>query len=325
MSNLGAIVSQARQLAEKIKQKEQTSKAKSGANAALIRKLTEMERAYNKSSQQQMPDYSTLLPAAPEVKEPVVKSQAQLMKEASTAVKQQAGQYRKQTLEKAGEKLGSLEEQQLQTAEKQHRELDNAYAAFEQGRQQISDASIRQGLTHSTIKNEWQRLNTGEYLTDFEDIKQRYDARIAELSRQMEAVNTAKLQSLADYNLKQAAEYENTLSRLTAEQVKEIEKINEYNKQTLSQQQQRQKQVAALEEKWRAEQQQKLKEQQEKERLDGYSGEKELEMRRRYDTALNFYKSMDKKEALRLIEENKGDLRNMLGLYFDRLLSDIGG
>lgn len=312
-----------RQLAEKIKQRDRDQKQSSGANSALIKKLTQMENAYKDSTRQAMPDYNKMLDVAPSIKPLAVKSEAQLMSEAKLQLEKQSAQFKQQLKDKSEAEIDSLEQQQLKTVQSRQNELDKALAAFGNNRQDISDSAIRQGLTHSTIKEGWQQQNTREYLSGFEEINRQYEAKIMQIGRQIEAVNSAKLQSLYEYNLKQASEYEKTLAKLTAEQLKEIEAVNAYNKKALAQQQQRDEQIAALEARWRKEQRQKELAQQETEITEGYSGEKKLEMLNRYNTALEFYKKYEKKEAKRLIEESKEDLRKILGLYYDRLINEI--
>lgn len=321
--NAASAVSLIKKLADKIKQRDRNQKESSSANAALIKKLTQMESAYKESRAQPMPDYDKVLTAAPQVKSVTLKSDAQLMSEASQQLQRQSAQFKQQTQDKADLTIDSLEQQQLKAAQAQKKELDKAYAEFGNNRQDISDATIRQGLTHSTIKDVWQQQNIQDYSSGFDAIKQQYDVKIAQIGREIDAVNSAKLQSLYEYNLKQASEYEKTLAKLTAEQLKEVEAMNAYNKKVLTQQQKRDEQIAALEAEWRKEQRQKELAAQEIERAEGYSGEKQLEMLSRYNTALKFYEKYDKKEARRLIDKNKEDLRKTLGLYYDRLMSEI--
>lgn len=312
-----------RQLSDKMKQKKSDEQKNNSANIALIKKLAQMESAYNASNKQPMPDYDKQLAEAPQIKPVVLKSEQQLMSEAKAQMKKQAEQFQENTSEKAATQVENLYNQQLKAAEKHQEQLDQAAFNFDNSSQKIVNSTIRQGLTHSTIKDAWQSQNLQDYNQEIDAIRQQYDTKVIEYESKIAAVNAAKIQSLAEYNLKQAAECEKILAKLTAEHLKEIESINAYNKKALAQQQQREKQKAALAAQWLKDERQKQTALEEIEKEAGYSGEKQLEMQNRYNTALEFYANLDKKEALRLIDESKADLKKILGLYYDRLIDEI--
>ncbi len=299
MSATLGIIQQIKNLVNIMKKKDQKNQQTSTANRALIDRLLEMQKAYNQNTLTQPKDYSQPAPL------PSSKSEAQLKEEASQYVSDLVEQNRQKIEAKTTEKISKLEDKQLKALRKYTDSQDKSQKKHQTQEEYITARTIKQGLTHSSIRDDWQLKNTQDYLSTMEIIRRDYDDQIAQIETQINIINTAKLQALADYDLTLSATYEKKLQQLRSEQINAIERVNAYNRDY-----ERQLEQFRLEELAR-------------EMKEGYSGEKAVEMQNRYEQALSFYKSLDRSKALKLIEENKSDLKQTLGWYYMQLVNEI--
>lgn len=307
---MGATVntlSQVKGLVAKIKQKENNIKDYNSANRALINKLLQMESAYKQKSASANPDYKRSISTEGGSLAPVIKSDNEIMQEASKYVSDLASENKRKIDSQANEKISKIESKGIKAYENQQEKHNKSLSDFNKNKDYITSKTIKQGLTHSSIKEDWQNKNLNEYLSAYDAIRADYNRYMDELGKEINMINSARTQSLSDYNLKLASEYERKLQQLKNEQIKAIEKLNSYNN---------------LIERESNDNKQKQAEY-EKELAEGYSGEKAVEMDNRYNEALNFYKSMDNKIAVKYIEENSEELKRTLGLYYTKLLEEI--
>ncbi len=298
------IISQVRNIANAIKNTDKKRKEASSANKALINKLLEMEKAYNEKTAKPTPNYDKQVPQSLS-STPTLKDDKQLQQEATDYVSQMVEQHRQQTEAKAKEKITKLEDKRLQGYKKYTDSQEKTTDKFGATEEKITGKTIRQGITHSSIKEDWHRENMENYLHTMEIIRQDYDEYMAQIDAQISLINQAKQQSLAEYDITLAALYEKKLQELRKEQIASMEEQEKYEKHY-------------------KEQADKLYQQQlEKELLEGYSGEKAVEMEERYGKALEFYKSLDKSKALKYIADNKSQLKQTLGWYYWELVEEI--
>lgn len=302
MSATLGIINQIKSLVDIVKKKDKKNKETTSANRALINKLLGMQSAYNNKEISFAPEYSQTISIS---NKPSIKSDIQLQEEAAKHVSDLLAENKKKAEAKAYEKIVKLEDKQLKAYRKFTDSQDKLASQLDSQKEYITSKVIRQGLTHSSIRDDWQQKNTQDYLSAMEYVKRDYADQVAQIEAQINIINTAKIQSLADYDLALASAYEKRLQQLREEQIKIIEKQDSYNRFY-------QGQMDILEQ-----------EQLEQELLEGYSGEKAIEMENRYQQALSFYKSLDKKRALNLIEDNKLELKQTLGWYYMRLIEEI--
>lgn len=318
MSTTHDILKQVKGLVTKIKQKDEKIQNENSANKALINSLLQMENSYKEKNIKAAPDYSNVFL---ENTQPALqlKDENALKKEASQYISNLANENLKKINESTKNKLENIEGLQIAASEKQKEKAQKASNNFEDKREKIGSSTIRQGITNSSIKQSWLDSNVRGYVDSLHAIKNEYATQIKNLDRQIDIIKSSKEQSLYDYNLKLASEYEKKLAKLKDEQLKAIEKLGTYEKL----EEKNQNQITKLEMQWEKEQQQIEDEQLQRELQEGYTGEKALEMENRYKTALEFYEGVDRATALKMIEKNKEDLKETLGLYYTRLIKDI--
>lgn len=305
MSATVNILSQVKGLVDVIKKNQTQKKDNNSANRALINKLLQMESAYNSRQTQKTPDYSKPITQTPSKPAVSYKNDSQLRQEASDYVDSIAAENKKKQQQKAAEKIDTLQSKGIKAYQKSVDEQKKSLDEFSKNKEYISGRMIRQGLTNSSIKEDWHELNRDDYLQAIDTIRAGYNEYMAGLNKEIELINSALSQSLSDYNLTLAATYETKLQQLKEEQLKAIEKLNSYNNLYAKNQEYEGGHLT------------------EKEFEEGYSGEKALEMENRYKEAINLYGSMDKNSALKYIEDNSSELKQTLGLYYARLLEEI--
>lgn len=320
---MNGVLGQVKGLVDKIQRSQNIVKEYNSANRALINKLLSMESAYKQKSQPKMPDYSNILPKAENSSLPKVSTKEQLKEQASDYITELKQQNKIKAENKAQEQISKIQLKQIKGYENLNNQEKIAFENFSSGKENITEKTIRQGLTNSSITKNWHDENSQEYFRLIDQIRLQHRNYMDELNRQIEIVNSAKQQSLSEYNLKMAAEYEKKLKNLQDEQIKSISELNSYNQLYDAQEKSRQQEIEKLQQEWTSQQEQIQKQQFEKELKDGYAGEKALEMENRYKQALSFYQSLDKKRALGFIEENSAELKKTLGVYYQRLLNDI--
>lgn len=299
-----------------------------GRSLALVEKLKAMDSEYKKATAAPKPDLSAIpqsLGLQPKVFVP--KTDDEIVEAAETAL-----------LPAYEQKTGKLASDADQAISKLESSAQNAQADFEgkisnlemQGDNRIkqhSDRMIVQGIVNSSVYQTGLDDISGSLITQMSQAKSALDIKLLEIEGKITQTRLGLEQALYQYDLQYAAGLEAKVNSLRLEQEKLKEEVNTYNKKIAEQELkyglEREKKIAEIQAehiKQTAEQQERQKE---TERELGYSGAKAEEMENRYKLALDTYNNLDKDVALDLINKQNAELKQTLGLYYQRLINAI--
>lgn len=219
-------------------------------------------------------------------------------------------------------KVGELESKKKTSGEEsaiKSGEIDDKYENIKQA---IVNGLIQRGLYRSSIK--------GSQTKAAEDAKQsEQDALSAELAKklgaydaQIEKLRGEENVALEQLDLSYAQKLESEIQSLLDKRAKEIASIDDYNNKL------KEKEAKYIENRTKAIEKQlaqRLKDELEIKAMEnkyGYAGEKAENYSQRYDLAFEYYNSLPKDVALKMIDGNV-DLQKYLGNYFGKLVTVI--
>lgn len=290
------------------------------ANQALISNLKEMESAYIKKQEDKIPDYESMLPKSvnTELKAYEEKSENELLAEARSAVISGIEEKAKKLNETTDSKLYNLENKLLTKGTDLTQDADKLERNFSTAEQNTAESAVRQGIAVSSIYDEAQKNLYDNYLAGMDSIRTEYQLLEESITREMTALDSARQEALMGYDLSAAAEIEKKLAALRNEQQSAINAVNKYNQTVVKAQEDREAALATLKQDWINSFTYQLR----NETIEGYTGENAVEMAERYNTAKEFYFSLNKADAKKLLSQNASELTAVLGSYYMQLLRE---
>lgn len=293
MSATLTLIKKIKEITDNIKSGQQRQKKNKAGHQKLIESLVEMEKVY---TQRTAAGKSGI---AFEAASGTGKSAEEL---ASAHISALAQRQREEQEAKALKRIEETEEKQKKAFESKVKQESQTYSEFQKRQEQDLSKIITQGLTRSSIAEQMTERTLKEYLAKMGEIRKSYDMEIEALNNQKAIINVEKEKALREFNLSLSAEYENKLAEIKERQLQAAQMLAESEERYRLEEETRKNKRGSLIE---------------------YQGEEQEEMRQRYLKALEFYKSMDKKEALKLIERSD-ELKRLLGLYYAELVEEIG-
>ncbi len=303
----------------------QISAEQRAQNDSLVKRLRELEAKYKERDAIPQPDYETLFaPTLGLVPKPVPEiSDEDIQERAEGAL---LPDYTKKVDKVELDTFASLSnlDKKITGADIKYNEdmynLDKAFSAL-MDRQRHS--MIKQGIIHSSISANTLTDTESEKVRALTERKEKYTATLNDYNKAIELVEQNRLYALKEYELKFAADLEGKIIALKKERDNLIGAINTYNakiiKEEAAYQKYKEDSISKMEKERQIAQEQLDKETAKREQVTGYTGPKALEMDARYRYALEFYNSLPKEVALKLIEENESVLASTLGFYFGDL------
>ena len=219
-------------------------------------------------------------------------------------------------------KVGEVENKK-QSANKENEAKENQLnEKYEEVEKAIINSLISKGLYNSSIKGAQQKASEESKLSELEGLRSELDKKIGDYDAQIEKLKGEENVALEQLDLSYAQKVQNEIKSLLEKRDKDIKSIEDYNNKL------KEKELKYIEERAKAIEEQlaqRLKDEQYLKYLEnknGYAGEKAENYTQRYNVAFDFYNSMPKNVALKMINENK-DLQGYLGNYFGRLVNAI--
>lgn len=211
------------------------------------------------------------------------------------------------------------------TLREDYEQLGELYAEL---RKQTENDALRRGLGRSSIKTGALSDLDADRANAENASKAAYDAEMAEVGAQLDALRKEQDAALEQLDLKYAAELEERIAELKEERDATAKKYAEYNNKVAEKEQeyavQREEDIAdflAEREKERLEREETQREQEAKY---GYTGEKQENYSKRYDLAFEFYSSLSPDIAADALAASP-NMRYFLGNYYDKLMSALQG
>ena len=198
--------------------------------------------------------------------------------------------------------------------------LENKYKEMEKA---IINGLIQKGLYNSSIKGSQTKASEDAKEYEKKELSNDLNKKIDNYDAQIEKLRGEENVALEQLDLSYAQKLSKEIDSLIEKRNKEINSIDDYNNKL------KQKELKYIEDRAKAIEEQlaqRLKDEQYMKYLEnknGYSGEKEENYTQRYNLAFEFYDSMPKSVALKMINENK-QLQDYLGNYYGKLVTSIG-
>ncbi|NLL55870.1 MAG: hypothetical protein GX242_01500 [Clostridiales bacterium] len=308
-----------------IKTFQGTTKEQKQGNKTLIDTLREMESAYLEQMAKSVPDYDKVLPKSTggTLKTYQEKSHDELQNQAEDMV---VGD-----IETKINKLNQTTEKKINDlAKKLSSSQEVMEIAAEKSQDKLQDTTItnlynatNKGIVNSSIYENLQQNAYDIYKEELIKIKNDFDTLNSEIEKEISVLSFNKQTALREFDLEKAVKIEKQLDKLKSDQQATIASINSYNKKILDAetkfQQDRVKTMEKMASEWR-----KAKDEQyAMEKMSGYTGDNLTEMNKRYELAKDFYFSISKQNAKKLIEQNQNALKEALGeVYYKRLYEE---
>lgn len=296
-------------------------------HSGLIDRLKEMEKAYKEKTKLPPPDYGSFLPPTLglEQKEYVPLTPEEILKKAESELLPSYQINVEKETAAAQKKLSGIEEKRKKAETSENAEKQNLDAALEELLKRQQYSVINRGVVNSSINAEGKR-NINEYgAREFLRIESEYDAVYRGLKAEEDYLNLSYQNALKSYDLKYALDLEKRLSALQLAEEKRLKEIEAYNRKLEEQEAAYQKQRDA-EIKKREEKRTRLEELMKRANAQspGFSEAEGAEYEKRFDTAAQFYRSLDKETAETLFLESAEELKELLGNeYFNRLYLEL--
>jgi hypothetical protein len=310
---------------EAIKSLQGVSTESKSGNEALINSLQEMEDAYVDTQSSNMPNYEEIIPESTNaiMKTYDEKTDEELLEEAKQSLMPSYTEKVNSLNESTDEKVADLQTKLSSEELDSNADMAESEEDFVEDTTSATNLAVNNGISNSSIVTNMKESILNEYRSEIETITNEYTVLSNSIKEEIELLYQSKENSLLEYDLTQAVEIEKELATLKSAQQSAIASINKYNEQLIEAeteyQSTRTAEIASLQEEWRNTQSEQL----EYEQINGYSGDNLVEMDNRYDMAKEFYFSITKSDASKLIEENAESLKNSLGAsYYAKLVEE---
>ncbi len=291
-------------------------------NEQLVRRLKELEAKRKEREALPQPDYETLfaptLGLAPKPNPEI--TDEDIADRAETAL---LPDYTKKVDKVELDTFASLAnmDKKITSADiKYNEDIRNLDRAFGELMERQVQNMVKQGIIHSSISANTFTDTAKERERTLAERAEKYTATLHDYNKAIELIEQNRVYALQEYELKFAADLEGKIIALKKERDNLIAAVNTYNakiiKDEAAYQKYREDTISKMEAERHAAQEKKDKETAKREQVTGYTGPKAVEMEARYRYALEFYNSLPKDIALKLIEENSGVLKSTLGFYF---------
>lgn len=222
-------------------------------------------------------------------------------------------------LRKNSQNLKGSEEEEIQKIEAQYKNLIDG----------IENNNLKRGLQRSSIASE----QVKNALTDMTEYKLEFlnnlDTKLKEIDGQIEQLEMSKEISLIKHDEDSALAIDKRISELKSEQEKLNNEALKYNNEITVKESnlksERNKQINAD----LAKQKEKVdkiisEEKAYEDEYGDYNGDKKDSYTARYEKAYSFYSNLDKETTKQLIKNNESFLKDNLGLYYNRLIKNLG-
>ncbi|MDE7329413.1 MAG: hypothetical protein K2N57_06725 [Clostridia bacterium] len=219
---------------------------------------------------------------------------------------------------KVGEVEGKKQTANEETAIKSNA-LNDKYAELEKA---IVNNLIQRGLFNSSIKSSQTQASQEAKQSELDSLSADLQKKLGTYDAQIDKLRGEENVALEQLDLSYAQKLESEIQSLLDKRAKEIASINDYNNKL------KEKELQYIEDRTKAieaQLAQRLKDEQALKALEnknGYAGEKEENYTQRYNLAFDYYNSLPKNVALKMIQENN-QLQEYLGNYFGKLLANI--
>lgn len=287
-------------------------------NDALINTLLEMDNEYRAETtgvNLESPTLPSTLGLTP--KEYVEKTEEELLKEAESSLLP--------ALTKNKEKEKSKLESTTTTLNRKEEDLTRDYLEDENslasGKEKAQNAHLNDmifsGLYHSSINEEGAEKIDASYALAGAYLKAEYDVKYERIKADLALAEKEYETALNNYDLEYAADLQEKLGKLKVSEEKRKEEINAYNKKIAEQEMKYKEERLETLKELRAERQEALfaemEKEQEAESKYGISPEKAEEYAKRKELATSFYRNFTREEALVLMLDAQEELVNLLG------------
>lgn len=218
------------------------------------------------------------------------------------------------------DEIESKKNAEKQNQKLQSQKIDDKYKEFDKA---LREDLVRKGLYRSSIKEVREEDARQSKESDLEKLGGEVSSKISLLDAQIDKLRAEEKAALGNLDLSYAKKLDSEINSLLDKRNKQIEAIDKYNNSLREKELKYKEDRASAIEKQLA---QRIKDELEIKRMEeqvGYAGEKGENYDKRYDLAMQFYKGLPREAALKMIGENK-DLQEYLGLYYSRLLREIG-
>ncbi|MDE7216049.1 MAG: hypothetical protein K2O08_04505 [Clostridia bacterium] len=219
-------------------------------------------------------------------------------------------------------KVGEVENKKQSASAESAVKASELQEKYEEIEKAIINSLIAKGLYNSSIKGAQKQASEESKLGELEGLKSDLDKKLGDYDAQIEKLKGEENVALEKLDLSYAQKVQNEIQSLLEKRDKEMKSIDDYNNKL------KEKELKYIEDRAKAIEEQlsqRLKDEQYLKYLEnknGYAGEKAENYAQRYNIAFDFYDSMPKSVALKMINENK-DLQGYLGNYFGRLVNAI--
>lgn len=288
----------------------------------LLKELEKQDSEYRKKQDENKADLSEIMPTDPNYKflEYEGDSEADIIKK----VAEQLGKESKLEKEKAlidfenkknkkNEKITELDDD----SKKQLYDLNEKYKALQEKNQ---ESVLSNGMARSSIK-EQSEIAIDEGKNDKEkQMNSDFERKFGDINKQLEILEKQENQAISELDLHYASKIQDKIKSLKDERTKAVEYIDKYNngviEKTNDYKKNREKTIQDyLHNEIVAE-----SKREQDELVNGYSGDKKISYDNRLNTAIDFYKSLPKEAAIKMINENNY-LKTYLGNNFGKLNS----
>lgn len=235
----------------------------------------------------------------------------ELLSEARSALDALYGEKRQKAEDRLIKQGDSLEDDRFVLTNDRTRALARVAAEYEGKQDRLAEKMSKHGLTHSSVAPLAEESLLNEEARAVDDVNYRYDKRIAAVDAKITRLNESYEQALKNYELSYAVQLEKDLARLKS---KRDRLADEYEKQHASEK--RQAYYAYLDE-------QNQKDLEYEEQEGDYTGLKKENYQARYDYLLSALQGKNKPRIRRFLSETEPELREYLGLYYDRFVKEV--
>ena len=238
-------------------------------------------------------------------------SDEELLSQAQASLDALYGEKRQKAEDKLVKQGDSLEADRFRLANDRARALARVAEEYEGKQDRMAEKLSKHGLNHSSIAPLAASDLRAKEAWATDDVNYRYDKRIAAVDAKITHLTETYEQALKNYELSYAVQLEKDLARLKS---KRDRLADEYEKEHASEK--RQAYYAYLDE-------QNKKDLEYEEREGDYAGLKKENYQARYDYLLSALQGKNKPRIQRFLSEAEPELREYLGLYYDRFVKEV--
>lgn len=293
--------------------------------SSIVETLKELERQYNLDNNKNIaPDYTDKLPE--EISLDRIKYTPKTDDEIEKQVADELGiEYIKNLSaidDKLMQKAIKLNEKNEKTNEEHKITASEIEKLFSSLKSKAEKDALKRGIQRSSIITESLKEYDLKKATNLQDAENAYKKAMSAINDEIDDLNYQREQALDELNLSQAVKMTERITELSKERDKlsneAIAKNNAIAQEELKANINLAKQKEDMEKQYNADTKKAIAEQAEYEKTYGYSSEKQQNYAERYNTALDFYLSLDPDIAVGALEASS-NMKYYLGNYYDKL------